>query len=191
MGVSLAKGQEISLGSVTSVVMGLGWDQKKARGFLDAIKGAGRVDLDSSCLLFDADRQLVEAVWFMQLKSKDGSIRHTGDNVTGAGKGDDERIIVNLASIPAAVRHLVFTINSFTGQSFEAVENAFCRLVNPDGNEEIARFDLSGGGPHTAQVMVKLSRPEDDSGGWRMQAIGESGSGRTFQDLLPLLQGLL
>jgi tellurium resistance protein TerZ len=84
--------------------------------------GGGTIDLDSSCVMLDETGQLVDTVWYQQLRSKDGSIRHTGDNVTGAGDGDDEQIMVDLSAVPATVKYLFFTINSFTGQSFEKIE---------------------------------------------------------------------
>ena len=125
---------------------------------------------------------MIEAVWFGQLKSKDGSIVHTGDNRTGAGEGDDEVINVNLTAIPANVQSLVFTVNSFTGQNFSTVANAFCRLVNASDNREVARFDLSAQGEHTALILAKVYR---HNGEWKMHAIGETASGRTFHDLMP------
>lgn len=190
MAVSLAKGQKISLektaGSTLSrVIMGLGWDAKKTGGFLGMFKTTQEIDLDATCVLFDNGGQVVDTVWFKQLKSKDGSIVHTGDNRTGAGDGDDEQIIVELGRVPEGVQHLVFVVNSFTGQSFDQIENAFCRLVDGKTDKEIARFDLSGGGKHTAQVMVRLHRDARD---WQMQAIGERTSGRTYQDLLPAIK---
>lgn len=193
MGVNLSKGQKISLdkeagGGLTKVVMGLGWDQKKAKGFFGGLKGGGEIDLDSSCLLFDENRQLLDAVWFRQLSSKDGSIQHTGDNRTGAGTGDDEQIRVNLQSIPPQVKYLVFTINSFTGQTFESIENAFCRIINNDNGQEIARYNLTGGGRTTAQVMAKLYRHD---GEWKMHAIGEGANGQTFMEMVPLIQSQL
>src|SRR4051812_12964011 len=127
MGVSLTKGQRISLqkeggGALTKVIMGLGWDAKKKKaGFLGFGGGSQEIDLDASCLLFDESRSLVDAVWFRQLKSRDGSIVHTGDNRTGAGEGDDEQIIVDLSAVPATVKSLVFVVNSFTGQDFSQI----------------------------------------------------------------------
>ena len=116
------------------------------------------------------------------LTSRDGSITHTGDNRTGDGDGDDEQIIVNLNSVPANIKSLVFTVNSFTGQDFSQVANAFCRIVDKSSGKEIARYDLSVQGRHSAQIMAKLYR---HNGEWKMHAIGENGTGRTFQDLLP------
>ena len=192
MAISLVKGQKISLekesgGGLTQVIMGLGWDAaKKKGGILNAIFGStpDNIDLDASCALFDDNKQLVDSVYFGQLKSKDGSIVHTGDNLTGDGEGDDEQIIVNLQKVPDKVKSLVFTVNSYRGQTFNEVENAYCRLVNKSNNNEIARYTLSGGGPHTAMIMAKVYRHDNE---WKMAALGEATTGQTIKDLLPAL----
>lgn len=186
MAISLQKGQKISLskeagGSLTKVVMGLGWDAVKKKGFLGFGGGSEDIDLDASCLMFDERGQLTDTVWFRQLKSQDGSIHHTGDNRTGAGDGDDEQIIVDLSRVPPQVKSLVFTVNSFTGQSFSQVANAYCRIVDASNKAEIARYDLSVQGSHTAQIMAKVYR---HNGEWKMHAIGENGVGRTFNELM-------
>ena len=187
MSVSLQKGQKISLdkeagSTLTRITMGLGWDAIKTKGFLGFGGKTETVDLDASCVLFDDSNKPIDFVWFRQLKSKDGSIVHTGDNRTGAGDGDDEQINVDLSSVPASVKSLIFTVNSFTGQNFSQVENAYCRIVNASDGKEVARFNLSVQGAHTAQIMAKLYR---HNGEWKMHAIGENGSGRTFDDLMP------
>ena len=196
MAVNLQKGQKISLskeagGTLTQVKMGLGWDVAQSGtankgGFLGKLFGGGgggdSIDLDASCIMFDSNKQPIDAIWFGQLNSKDGSIVHTGDNRTGAGDGDDEVINVDLSRIPASVQSLVFTVNSFTGQTFETVENAFCRIVNASNNSEVARYNLSSQGNHTAMIMAKVYR---HNGEWKMHAIGETASGRTFKDLMP------
>ena len=193
MAISLAKGQKISLekeagGALTRVVMGLGWDVAQKKGFLGKLSGPASVDLDASCVTFDEQNQQLDAIWFQQLRSKDGSIQHTGDNLTGAGDGDDEQIIVDLTKVPANVKSLVFVVNSFTGQNFSQIENAFCRVVNATNNSEIARFNLSAQGAHTAQIMAKIYR---NGGEWKMHAIGEISSGRTFNDLMPAIRAAL
>ncbi len=197
MAINLQKGQKISLskeagGNLTQVKLGLGWDvaqdpKDKKGGLLGKLFGGGTddsIDLDASCIMFDSNRQAVDAIWFGQLKSKDGSILHTGDNRTGDGDGDDEVINVDLSKIPANVVSLVFTVNSFTGQTFETVTNAFCRIVNADSDSEVARYNLSAQGGHTAMVMAKVYRHNDE---WKMHAIGETASGRTFHDLMPAI----
>ncbi|WP_420312769.1 TerD family protein [Streptomyces sp. YS-B37] len=188
MSVNLGKGQQISLSksdgsSLSSVRMGLGWQAAPRKGFLAKLAGSREIDLDASALLF-AGREPVDVVYFQHLTSNDGSVRHTGDNLTGgAGAGgDDEMILVDLGQVPDRVDQIVFTVNSFTGQTFAEVENAFCRLVDETNRQELARYTLSGGGTHTAQIMAKLHR---DGGSWQLKAIGEPAAGRTFQDLLP------
>ncbi len=188
MAVNLTKGQKISLekeagGALGKVIMGLGWDAKPIKGWFGNKPGPA-IDLDASCVLFDEARNVIDTVWFRQLRSVDGSIVHTGDNRTGAGEGDDEQIVVDLSKVPANVKSLVFVVNSFTGQNFSQIENAFCRIVNATGNKEIARYNLSSTGSHTAQVMAKIYRHNNE---WKMHALGENASGRTFQDLLPAI----
>ena len=189
MPVNLVKGQKISLekeagGRLSRVVMGLGWDVAKPGGLRGLFGGGDSIDLDASCVMFDEAGRPVDTVYYAQLHSRDGSVIHTGDNLTGAGEGDDEQIIVDLSRVPEDVKTLVFVVNSFTGQTFDRVENAFCRLVDEPTGTEIARFALSGRGSHTAQVMAKVYRHE---GEWKMHAIGENASGRTFRDLMPAI----
>jgi tellurium resistance protein TerZ len=189
--VSLSKGQKVSStkaggGTLSRVRMGLGWDAMRKKGLFGS--RAQSIDLDASALLFDAAGALVDQVWFQQLRSQDGSVQHTGDNRTGAGDGDDESIKVDLSRVPPTVATLVFTVNSFTGQDFSQIENAFCRLIDESNETEIARYDLTGTGPHTAQIMAKVAR---DGPGWSMTALGNAASGRTFHDLLPAIAGFL
>jgi tellurium resistance protein TerZ len=186
MALNLSKGQKISLDKeagtqLTQIIMGLGWDPVKKKGLFGFGGGSQEVDLDASCVMFDEQGAQTDVVWFRQLKSKDGSIIHTGDNRTGEGDGDDEQIIVNLTTVPANVKSLVFTVNSFTGQNFSQVDNATCRIINASNNQEVARFNLTTLGNHNSQIMAKLYRHNNE---WKMHAIGETGNGRTFGDLI-------
>ncbi|MCX4675499.1 TerD family protein [Streptomyces sp. NBC_01433] len=189
MSVNLSKGQQISLsksdgGALSVVRMGLGWKSAPRKGFLAKLT-AREIDLDASAVLF-ADNQPVDVVFFQHLVSDDGSVRHTGDNrVGGAGQGgDDESIVVDLQRVPVHIDQIVFTVNSFTGQTFEEVDNAFCRLLDESNGQELARYTLTGGGRHTAQIMAKVRR---SGTGWEMAAIGSPADGRTFQDLMPAI----
>jgi tellurium resistance protein TerZ len=186
--VNMTKGQKISLskadgGSLTAVRMGLGWKAAPRRGLFGS--RTREIDLDASAVLF-ADKQPVDVVFFRHLTSDDGSVRHTGDNlVGGVGQGgDDESIIVDLSRVPVHVDQIIFTVNSFTGQTFAEVENAFCRLVDETNGQELARYTLTGGGAYTAQIMAKVQR---GATGWSMTAIGTPANGRTFQDLIPAI----
>jgi tellurium resistance protein TerZ len=193
MPISLKKGQQISLAkeagpSLSTVRMGLGWDAIKKKGFFGFGGGTVDVDLDANALMFDAGGTLVDAVWFRQLQSKDGSVRHSGDNRTGQGDGDDETITVDLTRLPATVTTVIFSVNNYTGQDFGQVENAYCRLVNTQGEVEIARYDLSAQGNHSAMILASLKRQGSD---WTLTAIGTTSRGRTYQDNLPDMQAYL
>ncbi len=174
--VSLQKGQSVSLVKtgappLTRVRMGLGWDV-----------GHGEdIDLDASCILYDDRRKDVDKIWFMSKKGARGAVRHSGDNLTGAGEGDDEVINVDLAALPQNVQALVFTVNSFQGQRFTQVRNAFCRLVDDLTNQELVRFDLSDSKPSTGLVMCKVQRGQQ---GWVMTAIGEFHDGKTVRAMV-------
>ena len=197
MAINLSKGQTIDLtkaGSpaLTSIRMGLQWDAKqppKATGFLSFLQTntVVSIDLDASCLLFDGGK-LVDTVWFRQLSSKDGSVRHSGDNLTGEGDGDDEVIHVDLAKVASNVTTMLFTVNSFRGQTFNEVEGAACRLVDAGTGQELARYAITGSGSHTGVFMASLKR---DGRTWKMQALGEPATGRTATDMAAQAQRYL
>ena len=194
MAINLEKGQTISLAkeagpSLEKVFLGLNWGRRTKKGFFGTKEVD--VDLDASCLMFDSSGNLVDTVWFRQLKSQCKTVVHSGDDRAGGGSANDdnERIQVDLKSLPSNIQQLVFTVNSFLGDSFQGIPNAVCRLFDVTGNKEIARFNLSlDGGSHTGLIMAKLSRR---SGDWEMQALGTQGEGRTFDDLMPVIQPLL
>ncbi|NCQ51768.1 TerD family protein [archaeon] len=197
MGVNLAKKEKVSLeksGGLSRIFMGLGWDmaKPKASGFFGKMLGSSSdsedIDLDASCLMLDANKKIVDTVWFHQLKSNDGSVVHKGDNLTGAGDGDDEVITVDLTHLPSNVTNLVFVISSFRGQTFDKIEAAFCRLVDATKNTELARYQLSGKNSSTAQIMAQVYK---ENGAWTMQAIGESTNGRTVQDFADQVKNMV
>ncbi len=189
MGLSLQKGQSLSLtkqngDSLTNVRMGLGWDSAVPvkKGFFGGTKTV-EIDLDASAILFDGAGQHLDTVFFNQLTSKDGSVRHTGDNLTGAGDGDDETLMVNLPAVSPSVQHIVFVITSYSKQTFDMVQNAFCRVIDDSvaGSPEVARYSLTEAGSNTAMVMSKLSR---NGTAWTFQAIGAPANGRTAGEVL-------
>lgn len=197
MGLSLEKGQTLSLtkqdgGSLTRIRLGLGWDgvAPAKRGLFGRAKSAPEIDLDASAILFDAAGEPVDTVWYNQLTSKDSSTLHTGDNLTGEGEGDDETIAVDLSKVSADVAQIVFVISSYSGQTFDQVANAFSRLIDDSvpGSPEVARFQLTDSGPHTAMIMSKVSR---QGGGWAFTAVGERANGRTVRDLVAPARAVL
>lgn len=184
--VSLQKGQRVTLRkdggtALTFVKMGLGWDAVRARGMFG--NRTVDIDLDASVCMF-ADSNLVDVVYYGQLSSKDGSVRHQGDNLTGEGDGDDETILVDLTRIPAHISTLLFIVTSYKGHTFEQVQNAFCRLIDGTTNGELARYALAGGMPFTAMAMAKVYRAGGD---WKMQALGEGFQAKHPGEAVPQL----
>jgi len=170
--VSLVKGQKVTLRkeggvALTFLRMGLGWDPVEKRGLFG--NRSVDIDLDASAVLF-ADHNIVDVAYYGQLTSKDGSIQHQGDNLTGEGAGDDEVVLVDLTRIPPHVNTVMFIVTSYKGHTFEQVRNAFCRLVDGTTNAELARYTLQGGMPFTGMVMAKVYRQGPE---WKLQAIGE------------------
>lgn len=196
MAISLTKGQRVSLEketgkTLTRIVMGLGWDVKKEKssGFFGFLSGGdASIDLDASVGLFDGAGNLVDQVWFRQLQSQDGAIIHTGDNRTGEGDGDDEQIIVDLSRVSPTIQTMVFVVSSYTSDTFDQIDNAYCRMVDAGSNAELVRYTLSSQGPHTAQIMMSVYRRGP---GWSVRAIGEKSQGRTIQDLVQEMQNAL
>lgn len=189
MSINLNKGQTVDLrkgdgGGLSNVRMGLGWDARVVakKGLFGGSKSVQKsIDLDASAILFDGNGDLVETVFFKNLSSRDGSIKHTGDNLTGAGDGDDESILVALDRIPAQIQHVVFVVTSYSGQRFEEIENAYVRVVDSNQSDaELARYSLSGEGQSTAMTMARVSR---SGAGWTFTAVGTPGNGRTAKDL--------
>ena len=174
MGVSLSKGGNVSLTKeapgLTAVSIGLGWDVRTTTG--------ADFDLDASAIAVDSNRRVLSDqhfVFFNNLRSPDGSIEHTGDNLTGEGDGDDESINVDLAGVPPQVAAIVFPVSIYEpearGQSFGQVSNAFIRVVNRANGAEIARYDLSeDASTETAMLFGELYRHGPE---WKFRAIGQ------------------
>jgi tellurium resistance protein TerZ len=167
----LTRGQELALASddgqpPTRLQMRLGWDKAPTAGFIAS--GAPDIDLDASAVEF-ADGQLFDLAFYNNLTTRDGSIVHLGDNLTGRGEGDDEVLTVDLGRVYRQVDTIVFLVSSYQGHTLEWINNAYCRLVD-DHDVELARFTLTGGVPQTGVAMAKLFR---DGEGWRLRAIGE------------------
>ncbi|EIP0297663.1 tellurium resistance TerZ family protein [Salmonella enterica] len=182
--VSLSKNQTISLSKGASALsqlqFGLGWDPVRKKGLFGFLLGGNNsIDLDASCVLIDKVGKKIDTIWFRKLKSTCGAVVHGGDNLTGEGDGDDEIIKVNLSKLPANIEYLVFTVNSFRGQTFNDVENAFCRVLDHTG-KELARYKLTEQGLHTGIVISSLRR---NNGHWDFTAHGHACRGRTIDDM--------
>jgi tellurium resistance protein TerD len=174
VGVSLSKGGNVSLTKeapgLTAVLVALGWDVRTTTG--------ADFDLDASALLLASSGKVAsdkDFVFYNNLKSQDGSVEHTGDNLTGEGEGDDEIVKVNLTTVPANVEKIVFPVSIYDAenrqQNFGQVRNAYIRVVNQNGGGEIARYDLSeDASTETAMVFGELYRSGAE---WKFRAIGQ------------------
>ena len=172
--VSLSKGSNVSLSKeapgLTAVLVGLGWDARTTTGT--------DFDLDASAIMVKADGKAVSDLHFVFFNNKtspEGSVEHTGDNLTGEGEGDDESIKVNLAIVPAEVDKIVFPVSIYEAesrsQSFGQVRNAFIRIVNQTGGTELARYDLTeDASTETAMLFGELYR---SGGEWKFRAVGQ------------------
>ncbi|MDH6216141.1 stress response protein SCP2 [Streptomyces pseudovenezuelae] len=183
--VSLQKNQTVSLVKggrplLSQVKMGLGWEP--------AYRGKD-IDLDASVIAYGPQRNHIDSCYFGKLSILNGAIKHSGDNLTGEGGGDDEVIVVDLGRIPQEVSGLVFTVNSFTGQKFTEVAKAYCRLIDAATGEELVRFDLTNAEAQTGVMMAKLVR--QFSGEWDMTAMGNFVKSRTVRGMVkPAAQSL-
>lgn len=176
--VSLQKNQTVSLVKggrplLSQVRMGLGWEP--------AFRGKN-IDLDASVIAYGPQRNHIDSCYFGKLSILNGAVKHSGDNLTGEGGGDDEVIVVDLGRLPQEVTGLVFTVNSFSGQKFTEVAKAYCRLLDAATGEELVRFDLTGAEPQTGVLMAKLVR--QFSGEWDMTAMGTFVKARTVRNMV-------
>lgn len=176
--VSLQKNQTVSLVKggrplLSQVKMGLGWEP--------AYRGKN-IDLDASVIAYGPQRNHIDSCYFGKLSILNGAIKHSGDNLTGEGGGDDEVIAVDLGRIPQEATGLVFTVNSFSGQKFTEVAKAYCRLLDATTGEELVRFDLTNAEPQTGVMMAKLIRQY--SGEWEMTAMGDFVKARTVRGMV-------
>jgi len=174
VGVTLTKGGNVSLSKeapgLTNVIVALGWDVRTTTG--------ADYDLDASAILINEAGRVISDqhfVFFNNLTSPDGTVEHTGDNLTGEGEGDDEVIKVNLAGMAPDVDKIVFPVSIYDAdarrQSFGQVNNAYIRVVNEADNRELTRFDLSeDASTETALVFGELYRR---GGEWKFRAVGQ------------------
>lgn len=180
MAVNLVKGQRVDLrksngSTLRKVVVGLGWDEVKRGGFFFKPQP---IDCDASAILciggkLESNR---DVVYFGNLKHQSGAVRHMGDNLTGAGAGDDEQIIVDLAALPAQYDRIGFVVNIYQAkqrnQHFGLIQNAFIRIVDADNNQELCRFNLSENYEgRTAMIFGELNRSGDC---WKFNAVGQA-----------------
>ncbi|EGV27794.1 stress protein [Thiorhodococcus drewsii AZ1] len=178
MAVTLIKGANISLSrtdpSLERILIGLGWKARETEGV--------DFDLDASAFLLGENGKVArdeDFIFYNQLTSACGSVEHTGDNLTGAGEGDDEALKINLVKLPSSIKRVVVCVTiheaDSRGQNFGQVSEAFIRIANLDDDHEIARFDLSEDySTETAMIFGEVYRRGDE---WKFKAVGQGFSG--------------
>lgn len=183
--ITLSKGENIDLTKaepeLKKLIAGAGWDAKAGK----------RIDLDLFAVYLGTDGKALpdangngtnadEALCFFSHKEMPG-MKHSGDNLTGEGEGDDEQIVITLADVPTEARAIAVVVASYSGEKFSEIENVFARMVNAEGTKELAKFELKDGLADTKGVELgKLERTED---GWKFTATGVTISG-DFKDIV-------
>ena len=190
MAVSLQKGQKISLSKesagLSSVTVGLGWDEAKQKRGLFAKKERA-IDCDASAILL-RNGVLVgkeDIVYFAHLKHSSGSVIHKGDNLTGAGAGDDEQITINLSIVPSDVHNIVFVVNIYQAlhrnQHFGMIKNAFIRIVDNRNNTEICRYSLTD--DYSGCMAMIFGEIYKHNNEWKFNAIGKGTPDTSLSEL--------
>lgn len=191
MSVNLRKGQKVDLtkgnSSLKRVMVGLGWDEVNQKRGLFAPKPAP-IDCDASAILLSVGDKLAnkdDFVFYNNLKHKSGSVVHMGDNLTGAGDGDDEQILIDLRDVPQYVEKIVIAVTIYQArersQHFGLIANAFIRIVDADTNKELCKFDLTDNySGKTAMIFGEVYRY---NGEWKFSAIGEGTNDNGIADV--------
>lgn len=195
MGISLKKGQRISLTKdnkgLSKILVGLGWDEvkkKQSGGIFSSLFESKQedIDCDASVLMIDNNNRVGEVVYFGHLDSDDRSIHHNGDNLTGAGDGDDEQITVDLNKVPEHIQKLVFIVNIYDcvkkRQHFGMIENAFIRIEDVSTNKELVIFNLSQG--YENKTGLYAGEIYRNNGEWKFAAIGEADTSTGIKDMM-------
>ena len=182
MAVNLSKGQKVDLTKgrpgLSRIVVGLGWDTNKYDGGFD-------FDLDAAAFLLGAGGKVTrdaDFVFYGNLKHDSGAVEHLGDNLTGAGDGDDEQIKVNLALVPGNIERIGFTVTIYDSdvrrQNFGQVSNAFIRIVDEASNTELIHYDL--GEDFSIETAVVVGELYRHAGEWKFNAIGSGFQGGLY-----------
>ncbi|MCI5995375.1 MAG: TerD family protein [Blautia sp.] len=192
MSISLQKGQKVSLtkesAGLSRIVVGLGWDEApRARGGLFAPKPKP-IDCDASAIMLQGGklRASGDVIYFANLRHKTGTVQHMGDNLTGAGDGDDEQIVIDLEHIPSEYDRIVIVVNIYQAaqrnQHFGMIRNAFIRLVDAKTNREMCKYNLTENYQDmTAMIFGEVYR---HNGEWKFNAIGQGTRDNSIGELV-------
>jgi stress response protein SCP2 len=199
MAINLQKGQRVDLTKsnpgLSKILVGLGWDPVQSGGggkLFGSLFGGGstaNVDCDASVIMLGANDRLQnnkDVIYFGNLKSNDGSVQHSGDNLTGDGDGDDEQVVVDLSKVPSSIQKLVFVVNIYDcikrKQHFGMIQNAFIRVINPNNQQELIRYNLSDEySGKTCLVAGEIYRHGTE---WKFAAIGNGTNAASLSEVV-------
>lgn len=197
MSVSLQKGQKVSLSKegkegLNRVIVGLGWDEaqpQRGGGLFGGLFSAPTqsIDCDASALLLQNGKltDKGDIVYFGNLRHRSGSVQHMGDNLTGAGAGDDEQIVIELDRVPAEYDHIVMVVNIYQAmarkQHFGMIRNAFIRIVDARNNQELCRYNLSEN--YNNMTAMIFGEVYSHNGEWKFNAVGQATTDPALPDL--------
>lgn len=190
MSVSLQKGQKVSLTKdnvgLAKVVVGLGWDEVQRKGGFFSAKPKP-IDCDASAIMLQNGKFVAkeDLVYFANLHHQSGTVNHMGDNLTGAGEGDDEQIIIDLSRVPQEYDRIVIVVNIYQAverrQHFGLIQNAFIRLVDDRNNTEMLKYNLTDDySGMTAMIFGEVYR---HNGEWKFNAVGQGTNDPGIGDL--------
>ncbi len=197
MSINLVKGQKIDLtkgsAGLSKIMVGLGWDPvaQKSGGLLGGLFGGGTpdIDCDASAIMLDANGKLTNKsnlIYFGNLRSQNNSVIHQGDNLTGDGDGDDEQIMLDLASIDGDIQKIIFVVNIYDcvkrRQDFGMIQNAFIRVVDMGSNGELCKFNLTDNyAGKTSLIVGEIYRNANE---WKFGAIGQGTNDGSLSDII-------
>ena len=199
LAINLQKGQRVDLTKsnpgLSKIMVGLGWDPVQSGGGgglfggLFGGGGASNVDCDASVIMLGANDKLQsnkDVIYFGNLRSNDGSVQHSGDNLTGDGDGDDEQVMIDLSRVPSNIQKLVFVVNIYDcvkrKQHFGMIKNAFIRVVNPGNNQELLHYNLTDNySGVTCLVTGEIYRHGNE---WKFGAIGSGTNAASLSEVV-------
>ncbi|WP_394141113.1 TerD family protein [Cytobacillus oceanisediminis] len=199
MAINLQKGQRVDLTKgnpgLSKIMVGLGWDPVQNRGgggLLGSLFGGGggaNIDCDASVIMLGENGKLrnnSDVIYFGNLRSGDGSVQHTGDNLTGDGDGDDEQVMIDLSRVPAHIHKMVFVVNIYDSvkrkQHFGMIQNAFIRVVNSSNKQEMIHYNLTDDySGKTSLIVGEIYRHGSD---WKFAAVGTGTASPGLSDVV-------
>jgi len=196
MSAILQKNQEKTIndlgGSSPIMVVGVGWHDKKDNFFKRLLGKQKSTDLDLSCAMYDSNNDRIDCVWYAQLKSKCGAVRHRGDDTVGVDEGDDEAIILDMNQLNEETQTVFFVVSAFSEKSFGHVHDAYWRLFDGQTKREVARGIIKPSKDASAKIVLRLQKQEKDGlTHWTLKALDEPATGQNIQEVFPEIRALI